>query len=214
MPAAILFDIDDLLADTEALHFRAYRRALAEAGVRLRECDYADHWIRKGGGIVDFCRLRSLTHDPTALRLRKADVYQALLARSLRPMPGAMAALERFANGYRLAAATSAFADAARAVLDGLQMARFFEVVVTGSDVQHPKPAPDIFLKAAAGLHVAPAECVVLEDAEKGVQAARAAGMKVIAVPSRLTRGNDFSAADRVVGSLDEVTIEMVENLQ
>jgi beta-phosphoglucomutase-like phosphatase (HAD superfamily) len=75
------------------------------------------------------------------------------------------------------------------------------------------KPAPDVFLLAAARLNVDPGECLVLEDAEKGVRAAHAAGMRCIAVPTEHTRDNDFSLADRVLPSLHEVTIELIDAL-
>jgi len=83
--------------------------------------------------------------------------------------------------------------------------------VVSGLDVPRVKPAPDIFLAAAGQVGAAPSECVVLEDAEKGVIAAYQAGMRCIVVPTQYTRHHDFSKATRVCSSLNEITLEFIE---
>ena len=98
-------------------------------------------------------------------------------------------------------------------VIHGLGIAHYFDTIVSGLDVAQVKPAPDIFLEAARRLGVAPAECAVLEDAEKGVLAAHAAGMHCLAVPNDFTHHHDFSKATRVCASLHEVTIDLLQNL-
>jgi beta-phosphoglucomutase-like phosphatase (HAD superfamily) len=87
-------------------------------------------------------------------------------------------------------------------------------VIVTGLDVPNVKPAPDIFLAAAQQLGATPSQCVVLEDAEKGVIAANLAGMRCIAIPNNHTRHHDFSKATRVCSSLKNVTLELLETLE
>src|SRR2546425_11382339 len=82
-----------------------------------------------------------------------------------------------------------------------------FDAIVTREDVEQDKPDPAIYLEVARRLGVPPTDCVVLEDSEPGCRAAKAAGMKVIAVPTEMTRPSDFSMADRVVTSLSEVTL-------
>jgi beta-phosphoglucomutase-like phosphatase (HAD superfamily) len=86
-------------------------------------------------------------------------------------------------------------------------------VIVARNDVTRYKPAPDVFLLAAERLRVPPDQCVVLEDAEKGVRAAHAAGMKCIAIPNRHTRDNDFSLATIVAKSLHDVTVGMIDGI-
>ena len=213
MIAAVIFDLDGLLADTECLHCRAYQMALSEHGVELGDAEYAEHWVRYGNGIADWVNLRGLTLDPHALRLRKASHYLDLLVSSLRPMEGALELLESLCGKARIALASSSYRDAVEGVIGGLGIARFFEVIVTGLDVPRVKPAPDIFLKAARDLRVAPAQCLVLEDAEKGVIAAHRAGMRCIAVPNEYTRHHDFSLATKVCGSLKEVTPELLASI-
>jgi HAD superfamily hydrolase (TIGR01509 family) len=214
MISAAIFDLDGLLADTECLHCRAYQLALSEHGIDLQDTEYAEHWVRYGNGIVDWVSLRGLTLDPHALRLRKASHYIDLLASSLRPMDGALELLEFLRGKVRIALASSSYRDAVEGVVSGLGIGRFFEVVVTGLDVERVKPAPDIFLKAARDLGVPPSECLVLEDAEKGVIAAHRAGMRCIAVPNDYTRHHDFSLATKICASLREVTPEVLQSVE
>ncbi|MGE5220338.1 MAG: HAD family hydrolase [Chloroflexota bacterium] len=214
MISALIFDLDGLLADTEALHFRAYQRALAERGVGLCESDYADHWVRSGKGIADWVEMHGLVLDPHAMRLRKAQHYLDLLASSLRPMEGALDILAAFHGRMKIALASSSYRDAVDGVLDGLKIGHFFEVIVSGLDVPQVKPAPDIFLKAARDLAVEPQQCLVLEDAEKGVMAAHRAGMRCIAVPNDYTRQHDFAKATKICASLKDVTPELLRTLE
>jgi HAD superfamily hydrolase (TIGR01509 family) len=201
------------LADTECLHCRAYQMALLEHDIELREADYAEHWIRFGKGIGDWLTMQGLELDPQALRLRKSTHYLDLLASSLRPMDGALDLLKAWHGKRKFALASSSYRDAIDGVLAGLGMAHFFEVIVSGLDVPQVKPAPDIFLKAARDLDVEPAECLVLEDAEKGVMAAHLAGMRCVAVPNAYTRHHDFSKATRVCSSLTEITDDFLRSL-
>ena len=209
----VIFDLDGLLADTERLHCQAYQEALRRHGAALTEAEYADHWVRAGRGIGDWVSIRGLTLDPLALRAYKSDRYLELLTVSLRPMDGALALLKNLHGKKTLALASSSYRDAVDAVLQGLDIVHYFEAVISGLDVARVKPAPDIFLAAARAVGAAPSECLVLEDAEKGVLAAHEAGMACIAVPNEHTRGHDFSKATRICASLNEITLQLIEEL-
>ena len=209
-----IFDLDGLLADTERLHCRAYQMALAEQRVALDVGEYCEHWVRHGKGIVDWVAAHNLPLDPNALRLRKAEHYLDLLVSSLRPMDGALELLDALHGKIKIALASSSYRDAIDGVLAGLNIAHFFDVIVSGLDVPQVKPAPDIFLKAAHDLGVEPGECLVLEDAEKGVTAAHRAGMRCIAVPNEFTRHHDFSKATKICSSLKEITPELLQSLE
>jgi len=214
MISAAIFDLDGLLADTERLHCRAYQLALAEINAELNESDYAEHWIRHGRGIVDWVESRGLCFDPDALRRRKSAHYLTLIETSLRPMAGALELLEALNGHLRIGLASSSYRDAVDGVLSGLKIAHYFETIVSGLDVARVKPAPDIFLKTAANLGVAPSQCLVIEDAEKGVIAAHAAGMRCIAVPNGLTRHHDFTKATLVCASLAELSLGLIHSLE
>ena len=210
----VIFDLDGLLADTERLHCQAYQEALLRHGAVLTEAEYTEHWVRAGKGIGDWVSIRGLTLDPLALRASKSARYLQLLTVSLRPMDGALALLRRLRGQKTLALASSSYRDAVDAVLEGLNIGHYFKAVVSGLDVARVKPAPDIFLAAARAVGVLPTECVVLEDAEKGVLAAHEAGMACIAVPNQHTRNHDFSKATRICASLNEITLQSIEELK
>lgn len=214
MISIVIFDLDGLIADTEPLHCRAYQMAFAERGVGLNANEYAEHWVRNGKGIVDWVESRGLAVDPHGLRVRKSEHYLTLLESSLRPMEGALELLDALQGIRRMALASSSYRDAIDGVLAGLQIAPYFEAIVSGLDVANVKPSPDIFLKAARDLAVDPSECLVLEDAEKGVIAAHRAGMRCVAVPNDFTKHHDFSMATRVCSSLREVDFDFLRELE
>ena len=213
MITSVIFDLDGLLADTERLHCLAYQEALRFHGAAVTDREYGEHWVRSGRGIAEWITDRGLTLDPIALRADKSRAYLDLLRSQLRPMEGALALLEKLHGRKNLALASSSYRDAVDGVLTGLGITRYFQVIVTGLDVSRVKPAPDIFLAAAEQLRVSPAECVVLEDAEKGVIAANLAGMRCIAIPNQHTYHHDFSRATRVCSSLNEITVELLDRL-
>jgi beta-phosphoglucomutase len=212
MITTVIFDLDGLLVDTEPLHCRAYQDALECEGVSLTETDYIEHWVRTGKGIKEWVEHQGLRLDPLALRASKSKRYLELLASALQPMPGALDLLQQLHGNKTLALASSSYRDAVDGVLEGLKIGQYFTAIVSGLDVPRVKPAPDIFLAAARLLGALPSECVVLEDAEKGVLAARQAAMHCIVVPNQQTRHHDFSKACHVCGSLTEITLELIEN--
>ena len=210
---AVVFDFDGLLGDTEEIHSRTWRCALGECGVSVSPHEFADHWIRRGLGIAEFVQSRSLSHDPDALLERKKALYLAEIARELREMPGALALLDALRGRLPLALVTSGRRVMVEPALERLGMSGRFDAMVTLEMVENQKPHPEPFIRAAALLGLDPAACVALEDAEKGVLSAAAAGMPVIAVPNEHTRGHDFSRAALVVSSLGDVALETLERL-
>ena len=128
-------------------------------------------------------------------------------------MPGSRGLLGSLKGRKALALATSSYPRDARAVLAVLGFDTFFSCIVAKGDVEHVKPHPDAFLRAAEKMRVEPAQCIVIEDAEKGILAAHSAGMKCIAVPNEHTADNDFSKATLVVDSLERVDCDMIDRL-
>ncbi len=213
MISTVIFDLDGLLADTEELHRSAYQQAFAEFDVELSDQQYAQHWIRCGKDIAAFLEQRDLIIDPALIRRRKACFYQKIVAGGVNPMPGSSELLSSLTGRKALALATSSHPRDAAMVLNVLGFMDFFSSMVAKGDVERTKPHPDIFLKAADNLRASPELCVVIEDAEKGVLAAHAAGMKCIAVPNELTADNDFSKATLVIDSLEQVDCELIDRL-
>ncbi len=210
MISTVIFDLDGLLADTEKLHCGSYQDVFGELGLTMSDAQYDEHWIRDGKGIDDFISENGLDVDPEIIRPMKASRYDALVRSSVEPMPGALAVLDRLQGQKTLALATASYASSAAAVMETLEIEGYFACIAAKDDVDRVKPFPDIFLFVAEQLGVEPCECVVIEDAEKGILAAAAAGMPSIAVPNVHTQGNDFSKASMVLKSLDELSLETI----
>lgn len=217
---AAIFDFDELLIDLQPLHFAADRAALAELG---HDYDALPDTIRLGGSgrriseLQDEMRAHFGIADPLAAMIaRRQGHFLAALrdAPMLPAMPGAVEAVEALhPAGYPLAVASSGIREYIALVLHRLGIADRFAVVVTGADVTHGKPHPEPYLVAAARLGIPPAQCIVFEDAAIGVAAAKAAGMRCIAVPNPATTlPQDLAAADLVLPSLTAFSLDMLHH--
>ena len=213
MISAVIFDLDGLLADTEKLHLSSYKTVFSELGFELSDEEYANHWIRDGKGTDAFIAQKNLAVDPNVVRREKARLYKKLVSSSAKPMPGARELLCSLQGRKPMGLATSSHPKDAHEVLKALDIEDFFSCVAAKFSVERIKPFPDIFLYVANEMNIPPENCLVMEDAEKGILAADAAGMKSIAVPNIHTMSNDFSKATLVVNSLEEVSYELIDKL-
>ncbi|GIW45049.1 MAG: haloacid dehalogenase [Candidatus Binatia bacterium] len=208
--AAVIFDLDGVLLDSEELHFRAYNEVLAEFGVQVGKKEYAEHWIGAGHGPEYAVAQYALPITASELRARKAPKYRRWLESGARLMPGARATVERLYGDFLLGIATNSSQRDVRWVLERLDLQRYFAAVVTREDYARAKPAPDAYVKVRADLGVAPAQCLVVEDSPRGVLAARAAALAVVAVPNEFTRLCAFPPATEIVEKLERITPEFV----
>ena len=196
--------MDGVLADSEPLHQDVIRALLAEYGVDWRP-DAHDPTVGLTSveGFAVICALHPLPHSPRELDKLYTERVLPALRQRVTPMPGVPHVPHALrARGLRLAVASSSGPAVIETTLTALGVRPLFEIVVSGVEVAHGKPAPDVFLEAAKRLGVAPAACVVVEDSERGVRAARAGGMRCVAVPCAETRHHDFSQATLVLPNL------------
>lgn len=210
---AVIFDLDGVLIDSEALQYEAYTTVLARYAVRVSAADYARYWIAEGRGPEYAVQTYGLPLTPDALRALRNPVYHALMRQRATLMPGALAAVERLHGRFPLAIATNSNRDDVGFLVDHFGLARFFAAIVTREDYRRAKPEPDAYLTAAARLNRPAAACLVVEDAYRGIVAAYRAGATAVAVPNEFTRDNDFALAARVLRGLDELTVELVAEL-
>ncbi len=218
MTRAAIWDMDGTLVDTAELHFRAWLEVCREQGRPFSRADFAATFGRRNPEI--FAHLfgeRFTEAEVEALGQHKEELYRAEAGQGVQLLPGALALLDGLQRaGFRQAIGSSA----PRANLDlilrltGAQ--RFFDAVVSAEETTRGKPDPQVFLLAAAKVGVAPGRCIVFEDAVAGVEAAKAGGMRCVAVgfvghhPEDKLRG---AGADRVVHSLEELRAEDVVRL-
>ncbi|HEY3381517.1 MAG TPA: HAD family phosphatase [Vicinamibacterales bacterium] len=206
-PAAIIFDMDGVLVDSEPVHLEAVRCLLADHGV-----DYPLQHEENFYGCTDrevFRILKArygLAASEGDLARAWIDRVVALLPGRLGPMTGVPDVLRTLRQkGIRLALASSSAPAIIATTLDQLGLKASFELIVSGHDVACGKPAPDIFLEAARRLGLAPADCLVIEDSFNGLCAASAAGMPCVVVPCGSTAGQDFSGATIRLRTLEEL---------
>ncbi|MFG2617192.1 HAD family hydrolase [Streptomyces sp. NPDC048507] len=209
-PEAVIFDLDGTLVDSVRPDHLACAALFEEHGHRLPR----GLWAREVCGRPDgyprlFARMRDLggggpQPDDTLLRARLEALWERYMTpEHVRLLPGVPGALERArAAGLRLAVASSSDGDWVRRWLRHYRLGRHFDAVVTGDDVVRRKPDPEAYLRAAAALAAAPGRCLAVEDSLTGIEAARAAGMTVVAVPTALTRSLDHGRADHVLPDL------------
>lgn len=183
MTPALIFDFDGTLVDSMPIHFEAYRRTFAEAGLELAPGDfYSNIGGKASETIPKFLRGRPCARSVAELHARKQAIALELLASEPIPVLAAATLLEAWRGQAPIALASSGSRSGIELVLERLGWRGWFDAVVTGGDVARGKPAPDLFLLAAERLGAAPPRCLVFEDTDDGVAAARAAGMAVFDV--------------------------------
>ena len=207
--AAVVFDLDGVLLDSETIWNEVKRQVTVETGGHWR--DGAPHDMM-GMSSSEWSRY---LHDELGVPLGPQEIDAAVVARvaaryrrDLPLLPGAREAVERLAARWPLALASSSNRPIIDLALEASGLARLFAVSVSSEEVGRGKPAPDVYLAAVDRLGVAPAEAAAVEDSSNGILSARAAGMRVLAIPNPHypPRPDALAAADVVLDDLDHLT--------
>ncbi|WP_215477720.1 fructose-1-phosphate/6-phosphogluconate phosphatase [Escherichia coli] len=165
--AGLIFDMDGTILDTEPTHRKAWREVLGHYGLQY--------------DVQAIIELNQADLDPHALAREKTEAVRSMLLDSVEPLP--LVEVVKSWHGRRpMAVGTGSESAIAEALLAHLGLRRYFDAVVAADHVKHHKPAPDTFLLCAQRMGVQPTQCVVFEDADFGIQAARAAGMDAVDV--------------------------------
>lgn len=217
----LIFDVDGVIADTEALNARVTARVFAELfGLDniIRE-DFSDGVGRSAeeyvkAGLKAHAIITTDQQIQKATRVRQEYFLKVLDEEFLIPFPGVLELMDEALKNksFRLAIATSGTPEKSLAVLKAAEVPYEKMIYVNGNDVTHKKPCPDIFLLAARRLAIDPCKCVIIEDSPNGIHAAKAAGSKCIAVTNTFTTEN-LRDADLICNSLEEITIENIIEL-
>ena len=179
---AFIFDMDGVIINSNPVHREAWERYNRTLGIETTEEMHQRMYGKRNDQIVrDYMGAELSDDEVFAHGAAKERLYRELIGSNVHSflVPGVREFLERH-RGLPMAVASNAEPLNVTFVLQSAGMLPFFRVVVDGHQVSNPKPAPDVYLKAAELLHVAPRECVVFEDSYSGVEAARAAGMQVV----------------------------------
>lgn len=215
---AIIFDFNGVIVDDEPLHLELFRKVLLEEGIFLSDEDYHEKYLGyddRGcftAALCDNARTPDAADDAFIQELieRKAEYYRQAIQERMLLFPGVVELVRRSAEQYPLAIASGALRDEIEFVLQRGDLRDYFQVIVAAEDVSECKPDPEGYLKALARLnHLLQAEiqaheCLVIEDSIAGIEAAKAAGMRCVAVTNSY-RADELQMADEIVESLVEM---------
>ena len=213
---AVVFDFDGVLADSEPVHLKAYQKIFEPHGIHIDQKTYCDRYL----GYDDEGSIRQMVTDNSLLMgdeeievlLReKARIFEKMVASGDMLYRGAAACAKRLGEQWPLGIASGALRHEIELMLRGARLLDAFRFIVSAGDTDRTKPAPDPYLRAAELHGVPPAQCVAIEDSHGGLQSARDAGMRTIAISHTYPR--DTLEADRVIDSLDELTVDLVRGL-
>ena len=211
---AIIFDLDGLIIETEAVYYQIWQREFAQEGLAFDMAGYQNligsHHVM-GGYRPHQVLADHRNNGVTARDLLRAVQHEALQTiKNEEAKPGVHQVLDQADNrGFLLAVGSSSEKDWVHGHLKRLGIFDRFDTIVTAEDVnKNAKPAPDIFLKVLENLGVAPQNALVLEDSNNGVVASHRAGIRVIAVPNEVTTGQDFSLATAIIPSLEALNLD------
>ncbi len=204
MLEAIFWDNDGVLVDTEELFFEANCVVMQEEGHELDRATFVEWSLRRGQSVFDILDGRS-QDEREALRSRRNDIYVERLKAGVTVFDGVEPTLEALHGEVPMGVVTSAYPDHFDLIHGRTGLLRFFEFALRGGDYGRHKPHPDPYLAAAEKLAVDPARCMVVEDSERGLHAALAAGMRCVVIPNVLATDADWSGAHAVVDGVSDV---------
>lgn len=212
---ALLWDHDGVLVDTEKYYFQANRELLAEVGVELTETDYRRYLLVAGTGAWHLALERGCSPaDIADLKRRRDERYRQLLLEEDVAIAGIAELLTALHSHVRMAIVTSSHRVHFDAIHSRTGIPRYFELILAREDYQLSKPDPEPYLTALERLQLTAAECLVIEDSERGLTAAKAAGLACWVIPSALTRDSNFSAADRRFDDLAALRRSLLDSLR
>jgi beta-phosphoglucomutase-like phosphatase (HAD superfamily) len=219
---AVFFDFDGVIADSEPLHLRAYQTVLGAEGIDLQKGDYYARYL----GYDDVGLFQALAEDRgitlatgkiDAWVEAKSHVVEQLLSSDAILFPGAADCVRMLAGHVPLAIASGALEPEIQMVLEHAGLGECFAAIASASDGVRGKPAPDLYLLARAKLggrsaSLDPASCIAIEDSHWGLQAARAAGLRCVAVTNTYPAA-ELGLADLVVDRLGDLTLQHIERI-
>ena len=202
----VLFDNDGVLVDTEPLFLRATRELLATIGIEVDAGVYHEISLRRGASVFVLAEEQGATQQEIVdLRARRDDRYAELIAQGVETLVGVHQTLDRLHGLRPMAIVTSSGRAHFEQIHLQTELLHFFEFVLADGDYARHKPHPDPYLAAAARFEIDPARCLVIEDTQRGLDAAHSAGMRCIAIPNALSAAGDFAKAEHTLASMEEL---------
>jgi beta-phosphoglucomutase len=196
---AVIFDKDGVLAETFEIHLEAFAKTFSDIGIKITKKDLIKRYGMKTHEIVKMMmkdKGKNITEEMAKMMAKKKEnYYRELVEGKLKLLPGVRKFLKYLKEkGYKIGVASSASLESIQQLLRETNIENFFDAAVSGFDIKLSKPNPDIFLECAKKLNVKPEDCIVVEDSVHGIEAARRAGMKSLAVTTGQTSRKDLES--------------------
>lgn len=217
MIKAVIFDMDGVIIDSEPVYHRVEKKLFKRLGIKISE----DEHYSFVGMSMDLIWENIL--EKNKLKLNKEELIKLHTdnmigsfqnEEKLTPLPNLVEFIEKLIdNNFKIALASSSSRILIDIILKKLEIKNFFEVIVSGEDVENGKPFPDIFLLTAKHLGCKPSECIVIEDSKNGVSAAKKANMKCIGFKNSNSGMQDLSAADMIIGNFSALDVKDIRSL-
>ena len=212
---AVIFDLDGTLIDNNPYHLKAWKQYLLNMGREVSEDEYKANFNgRTNKDVVEYIHQRKMTDEEAApYYLAKEQLYREIYQPYIKPVPGLLPFLEELDQHHiPMAIATSGILPNINYTFEHIPIKQYFKEVIYSAHIRKGKPDPEIYKRTAEALKVNPSNCVVFEDAIVGIQAAKGAGMKVIAVTTTHT-AEELYEADKVIKDYTEVNVAMLQTL-
>jgi HAD superfamily hydrolase (TIGR01509 family) len=210
--SAVVFDMDGVIIDSQPMHYEASRLALERAGIKVPQ----EEFYRFTGMAADTYHAELVKRYGLEMPIgewfeESEKAIKEVFSGDVKAVEGVKGLLDALkAKGVRIGMASSSSRRFLRDINSRLGISDFFEVVASAQDVEHSKPAPDIYLYAANKMGLAPHDCAAIEDANAGVRAAKSAGMLCIGFRNPNSKEQDLSQADMVSDSMEEIKDALV----
>jgi HAD superfamily hydrolase (TIGR01509 family) len=195
-----LWDNDGVLVDTECLFFESTRRTLATIGIQLSLSQFLELSMRQGRSAFDLAVERGWSKEQvTNLKVKRDLLYSEMLRKQTRVLPGVTETLKALHGRKRMAVVTSSQRQHFEVMHADIGLTKYFEFVLAREDYSKTKPNPEPYVLALKRLGMNAEKCVAVEDSERGLAAARAAGLRCLVIPNEITRSCTFSGATAIL---------------
>lgn len=207
---AFIFDMDGVIIDTEPIHDEIVRGILAKDNIFITDKEFTKYMGMASTAVFElFIKKHNLPYTKEEMaKEHMSDLKKYIVDHHMRPIEGILPLLEKLKQyNAPMAIASSSPKDTIEFVADTFGITDYFKFFVSGEDLPHSKPAPDIYLKTAENLGIDPSKCIVLEDSRNGTVAAKEAGMYCIAFDNPNSGLQDLSRADIIVKSISDINV-------
>ncbi|WP_431108937.1 HAD family hydrolase [Winogradskyella poriferorum] len=216
MLKAVLFDMDGVIVDTEPLHRKAYHQMFDDVNINVDEDLYASF---TGQSTINICKRLvdyfDLNESPEELVSLKRKHYKIFFKNDdLELIDGVLDRIQDYhSNDVKLVVASSASMQGIKQIFERFDLNQYFSAKFSGADLKKSKPHPEIFIKAAESTGFSKSECLVIEDSTNGIKAAHSAGIYCVGFKSPHSSHQDYSLANKIITSFEEISYTKIANI-